>query len=229
MIRLACIIALLPVAAAAGSFQPPAGCTTKMTVQYKQCRVSNYYVCTQDAPGDMWRSDSDQQGPFFLSRTNSEGEWMESYDGNDSGAERLDQVNDAGSISNLMATGTDSYDFWQRRSNGSRTHTVGRDSLTGQTEVIDGQSLAQTKYRLTETDEAGNILRESRGNEFISQELGTFFSGSSEHRFNEGEWVASNDRPMSFAFPGEDGFEAGQPIFDCDEVLSGLPTGGSHG
>lgn len=71
---------LLTTPALAGSFTPPEGCTTFLTVQSRGCYVANYYRCEADTPGDQWRADFDQQGPFYLSRINSETQWVESYD-----------------------------------------------------------------------------------------------------------------------------------------------------
>ena len=55
---------VLAVDAQAGTFTPPEGCTAFLTVQSRQCRVSNYYTCSGDAPGDQWRQDFDQEGVF---------------------------------------------------------------------------------------------------------------------------------------------------------------------
>ena len=64
--------------AQAAGFTPPEGCTGWMTVQSKSCRVSNYYKCSADAPGDQWRADFDQEGVYFLSQINAEAEWISS-------------------------------------------------------------------------------------------------------------------------------------------------------
>lgn len=42
------LLAALP--AEAGSFTPPEGCETFLTVQARGCRVSNHYRCEADAP-----------------------------------------------------------------------------------------------------------------------------------------------------------------------------------
>ena len=49
-------------------------------MQSKACRVSHYYRCEADNPGDQWRVDMDQEGPFFYSKIDAEGQWLESYD-----------------------------------------------------------------------------------------------------------------------------------------------------
>ena len=43
----------------------------------------------------------------------------------------------------------------------------------------------------------------------------------------QGDSVTTAQPPASFAFPGEDGFAAAEPIFDCDMLMTALPrTGG---
>jgi len=220
MIRAALLCLALPVSAQAAGFSSPAGCTTKMTVQSKQCRVSNYYTCDAEPAGTMWRVDADQQGPFFLTQTNAEGEWLQSHDGGLQGAQTLGARKDPASLSALFGQGRDTYEFWLDHADGTLTHVTGQDDLTGQTTVIDGQKLALTAFSFTETDAAGSILRQSRGQEYVSRDLGSFFSGRSEYGDGAGNWAPSDGSPMSFAFPGEAGFEASQPIFDCDAVIS---------
>ncbi|WP_435165619.1 hypothetical protein [Falsirhodobacter sp. 1013] len=220
MIRAALLCLALPVSAQAAGFSPPEGCTTTMTVQSKQCRVSNYYTCQNDPAGTQWRVDADQEGPFFLTQTNIEGEWLQSHDGAPSGAQHLAEVQDHGSIRTLFEAGQDSYDFWLEREDGSRSHVTGRDKLTGETSVIDGQSLARTRFSFTETDADGVVLQQARGQEYVSRERGSFFAGPTEHGDGTGTWRPSDGSPMTFAFPGDKGFEAGQPIFDCDAVSS---------
>ena len=67
----ALLIPLAETAVAGSTFQPPAGCSVFLTVQSRGCRVSNNYTCAADAAGDKWRADFDQEGLFFLRRTES--------------------------------------------------------------------------------------------------------------------------------------------------------------
>ena len=78
--RLVLPLLLLASPGLAGTFTPPESCTATLTVQGRGCFVSNYYTCTKDAPGDQWRADFDQEGMFYLSRIDSETQWVESYD-----------------------------------------------------------------------------------------------------------------------------------------------------
>ncbi|MCB6178110.1 hypothetical protein LHP98_08200 [Rhodobacter sp. Har01] len=220
-IAFALLAAVMAAPALAGSWTPPEGCELFMTVQSKACRVSNHYRCAGDPAGDQWRADFDQEGMYFQSHINSEAEWVESFDLNPTVRQVLDPgAEDPASFSELLATGVDTYAFGLTRDDGTHSNVTGADRLTGKTVVIDGQTLEQTEFDYTETDDFGNVLRRSRGNEYISRDMRLFFAGPGETDLGDGQWLPSDGRPMDFAFPGDKGFGATQPIFDCDAVLS---------
>ncbi|MDZ4134106.1 MAG: hypothetical protein U1D06_00720, partial [Paracoccaceae bacterium] len=119
-------------------FAPPAGCTGWLTVQARQCRVSNYYTCAADTPGDQWRADFYQDGPFFLSRIDREGQWMESIDLFPTQRQSLvPDPEDPASFSALLG-GLDTFAFELTKDDGTQTRVKGYDRLTGQAVVIDG-------------------------------------------------------------------------------------------
>ncbi|MBN2630927.1 MAG: hypothetical protein JXR75_10365 [Rhodobacteraceae bacterium] len=212
----------LPLPAFAGSFVPPEGCTTFMTVQARACRVSNHYKCSADAPGDQWRADFDQQGPFFVSRINAEAEWVESFDlGTEIGRQTLvPGAPDPASFSELLATGTDTFAFDLEHDGAERTKVNGFDTLTGRTVVIDGITLSETQFEFTETDLAGTVLRQSRGREYIHRDWRMFFAGPSEWNGGDGTFLPSDGSPVNFVFPGEPGFESTEPLYDCDPLMT---------
>ena len=219
-----CVLALvLPLpAAAAGPFQPPQGCTTTMTVRARACRVSNHYTCTADVPGDKWRADFDQEGMFFLSRTDIESQWVESFDLNPTVRQTLDPgASDPASFTELLG-GSDTFAFGLTRDDGEETDVTGFDRLTGKTVVIDGITLQETEFKFTESDRSGAVLRRSKGFEYVNADWRLFFAGPSEWDDGTG-YVPIDGSPLQFVFPGEPGFGATQPLFDCDPVLSGLP------
>lgn len=215
-------------AIAAGTFTPPAGCTGWLTVQARACRVSNYYKCTQDAPGDQWRADFDQDGLFFASRTDSEGQWVESIDMNPMVRQTLDAGSeDPASFSELLG-GLDTFAFSLSRDTGDGSLVRGFDRLTGRTVQIDGVTLTETQFEFSETDASGGSLRRSRGNEYIHPEWRLFFAGPSEWDDGSG-YVPLDGSPVQFIFPGEPGFFATRPLFECDAVLSSYSKGGADG
>lgn len=218
------ILALLPAPAWAGSFTPPQGCMLFMTVQAHDCRVSNHYRCDQDAPGDQWRADFDQNGMFFQSRIDRETQWVESFEGNPAVRQVLDpNPADPASFSELLAKGVDTFEFGLSKDDGTQTRVTGYDRLTGKSYTIDGVALQETEYEYTETDPAGNVLARAHGNEYIHPEWRMFFSGPSQWDAGDGTYLPMDGSPVRFIFPGQPGFGATTPIFDCDAVLSSLP------
>lgn len=223
-VLLAVTLSALSAPVLAGSFTPPEGCSLFMTVQSRACRVSNYYTCTQDAPGEQWRSDFDQEGIYFSSKIDSEAQWIESHDLPDLVIQRLDpNPDDPASFSELLSSGTDTFAFGLSRDNGENTRVSGFDRLTGRSFAIDGIPLKETEFEFTETDPDGNILRQSRGNEYVNPEMRMFFSGPSEWNGGDGQFLPMDGSPREFIFPGEPGFAATQPLFDCDAILSHAP------
>jgi hypothetical protein len=217
----------------AGSFSPPEGCTTFMTVQARQCRVSNHYKCSADTTGDQWRADFDQQGPFFLSRTNHEAEWVESYDLGDMVVTQTLRPNaqDPASFTELLSAGIDTFAFGLDRDNGEETNVTGFDRLTGQTVTIDGIPLKETEFDFTEFTPDGTVLRQSRGNEYINEDMRLFFAGPSQWNGGDGNFLSTNGSPVQFIFPDEPGFAATEPLFDCDPLMtkfSPLPKDMNH-
>jgi hypothetical protein len=217
-------ILALATPAHAGTFTPPEGCEAFMTVQSRGCRVSNHFRCTADRPGDQWRADFDQEGLYFQSRINAEAEWVESLEFFPDTRQTLDPgAPDAASFSNLLNSGLDTFEFGLSKDTGERTRVNGFDRLTGKSFTIDGITLQETEFDFTETDLDGNILRQSKGNEYIHPEWRLFFSGPSQWNGGDGQFLPLDGSPMQFIFPGEPGFAATQPIFECDEVVAGLP------
>lgn len=214
--------------AGAGSFTPPAGCSGFLTVQSRACRVSNYYTCTQDAAGDQWRADFDQEGLFFASRVDSEGQWVESIEMSPMVRQTLDpSPEDPASFTELLG-GSDTFAFKLSRDNGERSAVRGFDRLTGKQFVIDGITLSETQFEYSETDGDGNFLRRSRGMEYIHPEWRIFFAGPTEWDGGAG-YVPMDGSPVEFIFPGEPGFFSTEPLFECDAVLSSYSTGAAYG
>lgn len=214
---LACLIA--PASPAmADTWTVPQGCQAYLTVQSKACRVSHYFTCHADAPGDQWRVDMDQEGEFFQSRIDSEAQWVESYDPI---LQVLDpSPADPASFSELLASGIDTWDFTLSKEDGTGSRAVGYDRLTGQSVVIDGITLSQTEVEFTEYDRDGTLLRQSRGTEYLQPEWRIFLAGPGETDLGDGQWRPIDGSPVEFIFPGEDGFLDRQPKFDCDALTA---------
>lgn len=208
-------------AAHAGTYTPPQGCEGWMTVQSRACRVSNFYKCSGDPAGHQWRADFDQEGIYFQSRIDAEGQWVESVELPDMVRQTLDAgAADPASYSNLLRSGLDTFAFSLSKTDGSASRVRGQDALTGATVTIDGITLEQTRFDFTEADPMGSVLRRARGNEYVKRDWRVFFAGPGEADFGDGQWLPIDGSPMEFIFPGEPGYMATQPLFECDELMS---------
>lgn len=220
--RLLAAALLLPQAAAAGTFRPPAGCEGFVTVQQRSCKVSNHYRCAADPPGDQRRTDFGINGAYFQSRIDREAQWIESRD-SDGTIDMLElPAADPASFSELLATGLDRFDFTTLNSSGRREHIIGYDRLSGETVVIDGVTLQRTKYDVTATGGDGRMIWSARGGEFIHADWRLFLSGAGQVDLGEG-WLPQDFTPVDFVFPGEPGFFTTIPLYDCDPITASYP------
>lgn len=207
---------LLPATATAAEFRPPAGCTLDLTVQQRSCTVAQHYRCDSDMPGDQHVVYFTRDGAVYHSRIDAETRWMESTDLVSGLSDRLvPKARDHASLSGLLRTGRDDFDFWTVSDSGERLRHIGHDELTGQVE-IDGEQLDTTRFQLRSFSETGELLIERGGTQFISREFGRFFGGVEHSTDWEGQAVDSNDTPVRFIRRGEPGFGSTRPDYDCD-------------
>jgi len=108
----------------------PAGCTAYVTMQSKDCAVTHYFTCEGD-PADLNRRiDYDEQGPTYAGGVDDEAQWVESRHLLTGHEERLaPNPADAQSLTELFATGFDSWDFVTRSPQIGSTRYVGSDRL----------------------------------------------------------------------------------------------------
>ncbi|WP_258869555.1 hypothetical protein [Paracoccus thiocyanatus] len=213
--------------AKAANFTPPSGCTLEVTVQNRGCSVSQHYRCGKDAPGDQWVSYFAADGPTFQSRIDRETRWMESTDLRSGLTDLLeDKARDHASFSGLLDTGRDDFDFWTRSTSGERLRHVGHDELTGETVQIDGVTLELTRFDLITYAETGQVLIRRQGQQFISRAQGRFYGGVETSEDWTGTARQTNDSPVTFSFPGEAGFGATRPEYDCDLQMVGGEAAG---
>ena len=222
MMRVAALILMASPAVASDVFIPPVGCAGVVPVQSRSCEVDNIYTCTADTPGDSWRVSFDLDGPKFIGRIDAETQWMEGIDLFPTRREVIElPAADPASLSELLATGTDAFDFNMRGDGGEVTRVVGFDQLTGEEVEIDGETLLRTQFSARyESTLTGETRIE--GNEYVSPKLGRFLAGS--YRFTGADGAVSewaND-PVEFIYPGEPGFFSKTPLYECEASLARL-------
>lgn len=214
---------LLPGLAWAEDYTPPDGCQLEMTVQLAACKVAQYYRCEGDDPGDQWVAYfTESGGPTYISRIDDETRWMESHDVINARRDFLGAEDAPASLSNLLATGRDDFDFWIEGDDGLSLHYQGFDRLTGEEVVIDGQQLLVTEFDISATDGEGNWILSGKGNQFVSKSLRRFYSGSEVWSYWDGESVRVEEAPRQFLLPGQRGFGSLTPQYGCQMQVAGV-------
>ncbi|TRW99720.1 hypothetical protein FNJ84_01745 [Paracoccus sp. M683] len=207
--------------APAATFMAPQGCRLEMTIQSRGCTVTQIYRCESDPNGTQHSAIFGQDGLTHLSTIDAETRWIESSDPQTGLVDRLvDAAKDHASFSELLQTSRDDFDFWTQSNTGERLHHVGRDVLTGEKVVIDGVELEKTQFELTTSNEAGEVLIQRKGQQFINRANGRFYGGIEQSSDWTGETRETNDSPVTFSFPGEAGFGATEPQYDCDMMVA---------
>ena len=223
--RLALALSVLAAPAVAqdapATFSLPAGCDAFLTVQTESCQVGHHFTCQGDPEGHQRRVTLDEQGMTYVGEIDGETQWISSFHVLSGHRERLESNPvERASISDLIQTGVDDFDFRTLSDEIGTTRYVGQDTLTGREITIDGVTLAETTYDITAFDEAGNEIWSAQGREFISRNWRMFLSGTGTVTTPEGQYERSN-KPVEFIYPGESGFFSDRPKFECNVIESG--------
>lgn len=222
------IVLLCASQASGGEISAPKGCTAYLTVQMKSCVVEHHWTCEGDPEGYRWQLTLDERGPRYLSLLDAEYRWIEAWPQR-TGIHRQLVIpeSDASSLTQLLETGYDTYDFDIRREQSGKAlkteHVTGFDRLTGETAIIDGETLLITEFGFDSILEGEDTPVRVSGRQFISDRFKTFFSGREveETAAGRSDYDLS---PVKFYEPGEQGFMSDTPVFDCGAVISRLPV-----
>ncbi len=202
------------------SFSLPAGCTAFLTVQGADCSVDHHFTCTADPAGHKQRVSLDEQGLTYLGTTDEETQWIRSFHPLSGHSEQLESnPADPASLTELIETGRDSYDFITLSEEVGPTRYVGEDRLTGKSVVIDGVSILETEFEITAFAADGTQIWASSGHEFINPDWKSFLSGTSVIQTTTDSFERDG-RPVEFIFPGEQGFLSANPKHGCGVVMS---------
>ena len=74
-------------------------------------------------------------------------------------------------------------------------------------------------YRFESIDGDGNVIDASSGRQFVSEEHRLFFFGESWPDDNPAQGIDMS--PVEFIYPGEPGFFADTPLYECNVIESG--------
>ena len=209
---------------AAQTFDPPPGCTGVLTVQSKSCLVTHVWTCEGDAEGEKWIALFNRVGPFNIRKVDENFQWLETYYAQDGKIETMVlPAADPPSLTELFETQTDTYDFVIRNNVDEPEERVrGFDLLTGETVIIDDEPLLATEFGYEVVLPDGEVSYRGAGAQFVSEEHRLFFLGTS--------WSADDPEdvfdasPVTFIYPGEPGFFASSPVYECGAIPTATPT-----
>lgn len=222
-------LAVLPVPAVAQGLQTfalPAGCEAFVTNQQASCTVSHHFTCEGDPEGIQRRVDLDEDGVIYHGAIDHETQWVESYHPLTGHSEfLLPGPARPASLTELIETGVNEYDFTTTSPEFGTTRYVGKDRLTGQTVTVSGVTLDRTEYEIAAYDAQGELIWSSSGREFISRDWRMFIGGESRIVTADDAWD-TDDTPVEFLFPGDPGFLSARPKFGCGMMMSGWPPDG---
>ena len=231
MLRASLFLTLLPAAAFAEDHVLwQEGCEHYMTLQTRSCQVSHYFRCPGPFEGTQLRVDYGINGKTYEALTDREGRWMQTYAHSTGELFVMEEgATDPASLAALQSTGRDSYDFVTVDQSGNRKFYQGEDRLTGETVLIDGETLTPTEFSFTETDASGTVLQRVEGREYVNPEMGQFIGGISTFTDDTGSYPFDTS-PKDFVHPGEPGFNSTIPQYECRDMMSSLsPLPGGAG
>lgn len=212
------MLCALPAVAAAQSFSTPEGCEGVLTVQHHGCLMINVWQCEVDPEGDKWIALIGEAGVFSVQHVDREFQWLESF--KPPGTETLEiPAPDPASMTDLLENGIDTWEFVINKDEGAERN-VGYDALTGLEVVIDGEPLLQTEFEGKTLTIDGELIEEGSGRQYISAKHRMFFFG--ENWSGDTSENALNLSPVEFIYPGENGFFAQKPIYECGVIESRL-------
>ena len=213
-------------AVAQQTFALPADCEAYVTVQSAACTVSHHFTCAGDPEGHQRRVDLDEGGMTYIGSIDAETQWIASFHTITGHSEELEPAPaDRASLSELIETGVNTYDFITLSDQIGPTRYVGEDRLTGETVEIDGVTLDRTSYEIRALGPDGTEIWRAAGNEYISREWRMFLAGVGTITTPDGSFE-SDDSPVEFIFPGEPGFLSANPKHGCGVVMSSYAPGG---
>ena len=207
---------LVAAPAAAQDFTPPEGCEGTLTVQMRGCMVTNHFVCEDDPEGVRRHITFREGGASGASVVDDEYQWLETY-----GIERREtlgeDVPDPASLTELFETGTDTFDFpVVDGADGQDVEfrIIGVDELQGEEVEIDGEPLERTRFAMKRLDPEGEEVYSVRGEQYVSRDRRLFFAGTETLEI-DGQVIEGDNTPVRFIEPGEPGFMADEPLYEC--------------
>lgn len=214
------LIAAATPAAAQQPFEPPRGCEGVLTIQHRGCLVTNVWSCAADPDGVRRVGLFDEVGLLQVRTVDAEFQWLHLRHAGGLSEELVQPARDPESLSELIGSGTDRYDFTMRPANGMAVERyVGEDRITGEAK-IDGEPLLTTAFSYEVRGPGGEVRRQREGRQYVSAAHRIFVLGRSWDTSAPEE--ISDRRPVAFTYPGDRGFLSPDPQYDCEATVASL-------
>jgi len=186
--------------------------------------VTHHYRCDADPEGYQWRVDLDGSGLTYAAQIDFETQWIYSIDLASGTEDFLEpDADDPASFSELLANDLDTWDFRTRDNDGTITRFRGFDRLTGDVAEIDGVALLRAEGQIEASGLDGDVQWTATGAQYISPEWRIFLFGQDTWSTPDGAEIMQDHTPVEFIFPGERGFLANTPRYDCNAELASYP------
>ena len=212
--------------AAADAARAPEGCEAFLTAQLRGCLVQRHRRCAGDPAGHRWMTEEGPDGATRHQLFDADGAFVEMWFPDREDTWALVRPADPRSIRRLLETGRDEDDHlvaWSADPSVTR-RTRGRLELTGRTVVIDGERLHEARSEMEARDAAGGLVENQTGRFLVSERRSLAFPAEFEDRVTG---RAFDYTPVEFIEPGEPGFAAERPIYDCGVPMSAASGAGA--
>ncbi|MES2815358.1 MAG: hypothetical protein V4720_10720 [Pseudomonadota bacterium] len=227
-------VAATAMPAQAEAWTAPPGCQVFLTVQSKECRVSNHYRCAAEPEGHRWQADFDPEGLQLLTQTDAETVPVQIIDPRAGTHWVMDPVSPMLPTLTGLLTERAAYpdyrmierkgDVAQVRGFRQRVPESGEVGAPQATVTIDGVTLQAVLFNLDQSGGNGSVQNIRMGTEYLHSEWRLVFAGP-EQWSKPGDLSAVRDgdrSPVDFIFPGEPEFGTTHPTEDCELLLSEL-------
>ena len=165
----------------------------------------------------------DREGLTYVGQIDHEAQWLRSFFIRSVEEETLiEPAADPASLTALLATGLDTYDFTLNTTTGVQ-RVVGFDRITQRDVTIDGEVLHRTEYNITTTNIDGDVLFAAEGVEYVSEKYRRFFSGYGSVTEPDTP-LPYNETPIDFITRGQPGFLSDEPQYDCSAITAHYET-----
>ena len=194
----------------------PEACDPKLTIQAVDCTVTHYALCAFDGEAAAMQVRYDGSGLRQSQILDADNHPLRVF--SDTIDLRFDESVRADRMSSsiLLAKGTDGYAFTLTSETApiSKMTFFGSDELTAKTVIANGFHLRELRGRYVRTTyfNGRSVTEAFEVEQYVEEEFG-FFVPVRETRIGSAARKSSEQAPVDFLRPGDDGFLSVQPLY----------------